>query len=251
MTITILTVCGWIGIGEGDEATTFLVMNFMEKNYPKTILTYNQSITRRPRYIHYLSGEAHDVNNAWNSGKNYRRENKPWELCGPAAYAWDVPQVRSDLFEIFRIATIIIASGGKYCFGLPSQMDGELYPEPAKNVEMFGKWFKLRRDLFTEAIPMKYKGGKVPGIEISEEDFGTIGAICDGDNLIHLINFKGLKKDIILKFSQELWADIKKIVLEPHKKELEFAKKNGNIVLLLAKDDIDLADTIIRISKKK
>ena len=71
-------------------------------------------------------------------------KKKPWELCGPAAYGWDVPQARPDPYEIFRIATIIMASGGKYCFGLPSQMDGELYPEPAKNVEMFGDWFKLR-----------------------------------------------------------------------------------------------------------
>jgi len=234
-----------------DEATTFLVMDFMEKNYPNNILTYNQSIDRRPRYIHYLSGEAHDVNTAWKSGKKYRRKKKPWELCGPAAYGWDVPQARPDPYEIFRIAAIIMASGGKYCFGLPSQMDGELYPEPAENVEMFGDWFKLRRDLFTEATPMKYKGDKVPGIEINEEQFGTIGSIYEDDNLIHLISFKGLKKDITLKFSQELWAAINKIVLEPNKKELEFVKKNGNIILSLAKDDIDLADTILRISSKE
>ena len=233
-----------------DEATTNLVMDFMEKYFPNTILTYNVSIDRRPRYIHYLSGEAHDVNTAWKSGKKYRRKTKPWELCGPAAYGWDVPQARPDPYEIFRIATIIMASGGKYCFGLPSQMDGELYPEPAKNVEMFGNWFKLRRNLFTEAIPMKYKGDKVPGIEISEDQFGTIGSIYENDNLIHIINLKGLKTDIILKFSQEQWAEIKKIALEPNKKQLEIVKKNDNIILSLNKEDIDLADTIIRISKK-
>ena len=233
-----------------DEATTILVMDFMEKNFPNTILTYNVSIDRHPRYIHYLSGEAHDVNTAWKSGKKYRRKKKPWELCGPAAYGWDVPQARPDPYEIFRIATIIMASGGKYCFGLPSQMDGELYPEPAKNVEMFGNWFKLRRNLFTEAIPMKYKGDKVPGIEVSEEHFGTIGSIYENDILIHLINLKGLKTDLTLKFSQEQWIEIKKIALEPNKKQLEFVKKNNKIILSLGKDDIDLADTIIRISKK-
>ena len=232
-----------------DEATTNLVMDFMEKYFPNTILTYNVSIDRRPRYIHYLSGEAHDVNTAWKSGKKYRRKTIPWELCGPAAYGWDVPQARPDPYEIFRIATIIMANGGKYCFGLPSQMDGELYPEPAKNVEMFGDWFKLRRNLFTEAIPMKYKGDKVPGIEISEEQFGTIGSIYENDNLIHIINFKGLKKDISLKFSQEQWNDIKEFGLEPNKKKLEFVKKNDKIILSLGKDDIDLTDTIIRIGK--
>ncbi len=234
-----------------NDASTPLIMDFMKKNYPYTLLIFNVSIDKHPKYATYLSGEAHDVITAWKSGQRYRNKKNPWELCGPAAYAWDVPQARPDPYEIFRIAAIIMASGGKYCFGLPSQIDGELFPEPAKNVDMFGNWFKLRHDLFTEAIPMKYKGDKVPGIEISEEQFGTIGSIYEEDNLIHLISFKGLKKDITLNFSQELWADIKKIVLEPHKKELEFAKKNGNIILLLAKDDIDLADTIIRIVKKQ
>jgi len=53
-----------------------------------------------------------------------------------------------------------------------------------------------------------------------------------------------------LKFSQEQWAEIKRIVLEPNKKQLEFSKKNNNIILSLDKEDIDLADTIIRIIKK-
>ena len=233
-----------------DEATTILVMDFMEKNFPNTILTYNMSIDRHPKYIHYLSGEAHDVNTAWKSGKKYRRKKKPWELCGPAAYGWDVPQARPDPYEIFRIAAIIMANGGKYCFGLPSKMDGELYPEPAENVRIFGDWFKDRRDLFNEAIPMKYKGDKVPGIEIDEQQFGAIGSIYENDNLIHIINFKGLKKDISLKFSQEQWADIKEIALEPKKKNLVFMRKNNEIILSISKEDIDLADTIIRIMNK-
>ena len=133
-------------------------MDFMEKYYPNILLIFNVSIYKHPKYANYLSGEAHDVNTAWKSGQRYRNKKNPWELCGPAAYAWDVPQARPDPYEIFRIAAIIMASGGKYCFGLPSQMDGELFPEPAKNEDRFGNWFKLRHDLFTEAIPMKYKG---------------------------------------------------------------------------------------------
>ncbi len=232
------------------DASTPIVMDFMQKNYPYILLIFNVSIDKRPKYATYLSGEAHDVKTAWISGQKYRYKKKPWELVGPAAYAWDVPQARPDPYEIFRIAAIIMASGGKYCFGLPSQMDGELYPEPAKNVEMFGDWFKLRRNLFIEAIPMKYKGDNVPGIELSEGNYGTIASIYGDHNLIHLINFKGLQKDIILTFSQELWSCIKKITLEPSKKELKFVEKDGVITLLLAKVDIDLADTIIRVSKK-
>ncbi len=232
-----------------DEASTFLIMDFMEKNYPNVILTYNVSIDRRPRYIHYLSGEAHDVNIAWKSGKKYRRKKKPWELCGPAAYAWDVPQARPDPYEIIRIAAIIMASGGKYCFGLPSQMDGDLYPEPAKNVELFGSWYKLRRLFFTEATPMRYRSENLPGVEISEKDFGTIGTIYNEDNLIHIINFKGIKKGLTVMFLQDQWDNIKKIFLEPNTTELEYTKSNNNIMLSLKKSDLDLADTILRISK--
>ena len=234
-----------------DEATTFLVMEFMEKNYPNTILTYNVSIDRRPRYIYYLSGEAHDVNTAWKSGKKYRRKNKAWELCGPAAYAWDIPQARPDPYEIFRIAAIIMASGGKYCFGLPSQMDGEIYSGPAKNVELFGEWYKIRRELFTEATPMKYRGENVPGIKINEEHFGTIGSLHEDDHLIHIINLKGLQKGLILEFSGDQWKNISKVKLEPSIREIEFYTKNNITIIKLNKDDIDSADTILRISSNR
>lgn len=230
------------------ENSTFLVMNFMEKTYPNVVLTYNNSVGQKLRWAYYLSGEAHNVESAWNQGNKYRNAEKPWELCGPAAYAWDVPLARPDPYEIFRIAVIIMASGGKYCFGLPSQMDGELYPEPAKNLETFGNWYKPRRILFTESIPMKYEGREVLGIEISEKDFGTIGSMNKDDTLIHLINFKGVKQELTVKFSKQRWKNVKKIILEPNKKELEYAKENDCIVLSLPADDVDLADTILRIS---
>ena len=231
-----------------NDGSTPLVMDFMEKNYPKTLLIFNMSIDRRPKYAHYLSGEAHDIISAWRSGLKYRNKKKTWELVGPAAYAWDVPEARPDPYEIFRIAAIIMASGGKYCFGLPSQLDGELYPEPAKNVKLFGEWYKLRRELFTEATPMKYKGEKVPGIDISDENFGTIGCLHENDNLIHIINLKGLNKDLILEFSGDQWNTITKVIIEPQKKELEFSKKKDSAILKINKEDIDPADTILRIN---
>jgi alpha-L-fucosidase len=230
-----------------NDASTPLVMDFMEKNYPKILLIFNMSIDRRPKYAHYLSGEAHDINTAWNSGQKYRNKKKPWELVGPAAYEWDVPQARPDPYEIFRIAAIIMASGGKYCFGLPSQLDGELYSEPAKNVELFGEWYKIRRELFTEATPMKYRGENVPGIKINEELFGSIGTLHENDNLIHIINLKGLKKELVIEFSGDQWNNIIGVFLEPHKKELKFSTKNNATILKINKEDIDPADTILRI----
>ncbi|TFG22926.1 MAG: hypothetical protein EU529_09075 [Promethearchaeota archaeon] len=234
---------------DDDDAGTFLVMDLLEKEYPNIVLTYNQSINKKVRYAHYLSGEAHDVKAAWNLGNKYRRMERPWELCGPAAKMWDDPRARPDPFEIFRIAAIIIASGGKYCFGLPSQMNGEMYPEPAKNVELFGEWYKQRTSLFRDAIPMDYKSKSVPGVEISDKDFGVIGAIHEGDNLIHLINLEGKNGDITLKFSLEHWENIKKIILEPMKTDVDLKKEENKFVLSISKENIDKADTIIRICK--
>lgn len=234
-----------------EEASTFLVMDFLEKSYPDVILTYNVSIERNPRYIHFLSGEAHDAKTAWKAGNMHRSKYKPWELCGPAAYGWDVPLARSDPFEIFRIAAIIMANGGKFCFGLPSQMDGEIYPKPAKNLEKFGEWYTLRKMLFREAVPMNYNGDKVPGIEVNDDKFGIIGVFHEIDNLIHLINFNGTDKEIKLSFISKHWGSIVKILLEPDKKELEFISRDTEIIVEIHEEDLDPADTILRIIKKK
>jgi len=230
-----------------EEASTFLVMNFMENNYSDVILTYNNSIERNPRYIHYLSGEAHDIDTAWKAGNRHRSKKKAWELCGPAAYAWDVPLARSDPYEIFRIAVIIMASGGKFCFGLPAQMNGELYPEPAKNVELFGEWYNLRKDLFTNAVPMVYKGKAVPGIEVEDDTFGIIGTIHNDNKIIHIINFKGILNEIKLTFNKEYWGNIEKIIHEPYKEQLVYKSKNNVIEVIIKREKLDLVDNILRI----
>ena len=231
-----------------EETSTYIVMDLLEQKYPEIVLTYNQSIDKNLRYAHYLSGEAHDVPLAWKIGNKYRKkEGILWELCGPAAENWDDPTGRSDPYEIFRIAAIIMACGGKYVFGLPSQMDGELFPEPVKNIELFGEWYKPRRALFRDATPMTYKGKKVPGIKIEDKDFGTIGCFHDGNLLIHLINFAGKNKELTLRFSLDKWDNIEKIWLEPEKKELAYTKEQNEISLLISEKNIDLADTILRI----
>ncbi|NVM02762.1 MAG: alpha-L-fucosidase [Candidatus Helarchaeota archaeon] len=241
----------WYHFPNMKERSSHIVMYFMEKKYPEIILTFNQSIDYKLKYAHYLSGEAHDTKTAWQQGNRYRKLKKPWELVGPAAKAWDAPLTRSDPYEIFRMAAIVMANGGKFGFGMAAQMNGELYPEPAQQLEHLGKWYKPRRLLFTEAVPMNYKGKKVPGIELNKKDFGTIGSIYGNDNLIHIINFNGHKEELTLTFSQELWGNIEKIILEPDLKELRFKKQENEIILSLSKEDIDRTDTIIRICEGK
>ena len=237
--------CDWY-CGDA-ENSAFLIMDFMEKNYPDVILAYNYSIGNVLKWAHFLSGETHNLETAWKHSNIYRKSEKPWELICPAGHAWDIPIARPDPYEIVRFAAMTMASGGKMCFGLPSQMNGELFPEPAHNLELLGAWYKPRHALFTESIPMIYEGKKVPGVEVSEKDFGTIGSINEDDTLVHLINFKSQKKELTIEFTQQQWPKIKKIVLEPNKKELEHKKTNNKIVLLLSKEEIDPVDTILRI----
>jgi hypothetical protein len=144
-----------------------------------------------------------------------------------------------------------MANGGKICFGLPSQMDGELFPEPAQNLELLGNWYRPRHLLFTESIPMVYEGEKIPGIQLSEKEFSTIGSINENNTLVHLINFKGQKRDLTIDFTQSYREQINKIILEPNEKELEYKRMNNKTVLLLYKEEMDLADTILRIFTKK
>ena len=125
-------------------------------------------------------------------------------------------------------------------------MDGELYPKPAKNVELFGDWYKIRRNLFTEGIPMEYQGNDVPGIKINRGEFGIIGSINETDKIIHVINFKGDMKEFTLSFSNEYWENIEKIILEPNKKQLELKRKKNLIDVVIKGENVDIADTILR-----
>ncbi|MFX1299192.1 MAG: alpha-L-fucosidase [Promethearchaeota archaeon] len=230
------------------ETSAHRIMDFMEKRYPDVILTFNDSIDYKLKYAHYTTFEAHDVKSAWRKGNKYRRKSKPWELVGPAANAWDNPLPRSDPYEAARIATIIMASGGKFAFGIPAQMNGDLYSEPARHLELFGKWYKERKALFTGAVPMDYKGKNVPGVSIKEKFLKTIGCLHDHDPLIHVISlFSVPKKDVIIKFSRKKWEPIEKIILEPFNQELDSAKEPQNIVLTIPKQNLERIDTILRI----
>lgn len=232
-----------------EETSTYIVMDLLENEYPEVVLTYNQSIDKKLRYAHYLSSEAHDVPIAWKMANKYRVKDFFWELCGSAADYWDDPTSRADPHEIFRIAAIVMACGGKYFFGMAAQMDGNLFPEPVANLELFGKWYESRKSLFRDANPLKYRGKKVPGITLNQKDFGTIATQYRQDTLIHLINFTGNLLDVTMTMSLEKWGHIEKIILEPENKVLEF-KIEEELVLFIPEKYLDTTDTILRIYGK-
>jgi alpha-L-fucosidase len=232
------------------EESTKLIIDLMHQRYPQIVLAFNNSINEQPDWAYYLSGEAHTVDSAWEQSNKFRRKTQPWELIGPAAKSWFDPFPRSDPFEVARIAVIIMANGGKSCFGLPSQMDGSLYPEPARHIEDFGRWFQKRHDVFTEAIPMDYKGENVPGVSLSDNEYGVVGSSYRNDKIIHLINFLGEKKSISLDFSLADWGTINNVILIPDDIELKPKMNSHAFHLLIPQDFIDPVDTIIRIVGK-
>ncbi|MBD3226702.1 MAG: hypothetical protein GF329_00815 [Candidatus Lokiarchaeota archaeon] len=232
------------------ESSSDIIMDFMKENYPNTVLTFNGSINADLKWGHYVSFEAHDVYSAWKSGNKNRRKKIPWELVGPAACGWDNPAPRNDPYEASRIATIIMASGGKFAFGMPAKMDGSLYKKPGKHLELFGKWYKPRRELFTEAIPMDYKGKKVPGIIINDKNIKSICSTHNDDYLLHLIPLRSIPiKTLPIKFVIKKWKNIQKIILEPSKKELGFKKDEKLISVSIPKEEVERIDTILRIKK--
>jgi alpha-L-fucosidase len=231
------------------ESSAELVMDFIKKEYPNVVLTFNNSSNAQLKWAHYTTGEAHTVKSSWEQGNMYRLKIAPWELVGPAARGWDNPSSRTDPYEAARIAVIIMASGGKFSFGLPSQMDGALYPEPAQHVAVTGDWYRPRRRLFTEALPMQYEEEGVPGIHLGEEGFGTIGSIYKDHNLIHIINFSGTRKTLSARLSHESWPGLNQVILEPEGKEIPLHKKADATDFTISGDDIDPVDTIIRVGR--
>jgi hypothetical protein len=230
--------------GEGSGNS---VMNLMREKYPSIVLAFNNSINERPNWVHYLSGEAHTVDSAWEQANKYRHKKQFWELAGPATKSWFDPSPRSDPLELARMAVIIIANGGRFCFGIPSQMNGSLYPEPAQHLKQFGHWYESRRALFSEAVPMEYKKKEVPGVEIVNENYRIIGSIYKEDRLLHLINFIGDKTPVFLGLSLGVWDNINKITIEPDGVELKFEKDSKGIHITIPENSIDPVDTIIRI----
>jgi len=159
---------------------------------------------------------------------------------------------RQDPYEAARIAVIIMASGGKFAFGMPSQMNGDLYEQPSNHLIALGKWYKKRKEIFTEASPMQYKGKKVPGVKVNDKSIGVIGSIFKEDNILHLIyRYSVKKKDLLVEFSHKKWESIDQILLVPDEKELNIVKLEKKSELTIPKESLDRIDNILRIKMKQ
>jgi len=257
----------WIDWYWPDRATE-LTIDFFRTHYPDTVLTFNLSNYFPSSYhrIDYTTGEAHDLDGfylkpvktgamilpiftgAWRWATLFRRTaDHPWELISPAGKWWQDPTLRDDPHELPRMAAVILGSGGKFCVGASAQLDGDLYPDQVKQLKTLGAWYRPRKKLFTDSVPLRYRGQQVPGIRTCPSSVRSMACIHDGDTLLHLVNVDGVTRPITVEFKGRRWGNISKIYLEPAWKELEVERGGRGARLVIRPEDIDPVDIILRL----
>ncbi|MDI6874789.1 alpha-L-fucosidase [Candidatus Solincola sp.] len=257
----------WIDWYWPDRATE-LTIDFFRTNYPETVITFNFSNYFPSSYhkLDYTSGEAHDLagfyiklvktgslllpilTGAWKWATLFRRvADHPWELITPSGKWWQDPTLREDPYELLRMAAVILGSGGKLCVGASAQLNGELYPDQVKQLKMLGEWYKPRKKLFTESIPLRYRRREVPGIRISPPSVKSMACIHGGNVLLHLVNMDGITRPIVVEFKGRRWGNIARIYLEPTRKELGVERNDKGVRVVIRPEDIDPVDIILRL----
>lgn len=253
------------------DRSTKATLDFFRKQSPQTVITYNLSNYFSTSYakVHFTSGEAHTLHGPWvkirtepsgvqfpvfsNTWKwaNLNRAlfDHPWELITPAGKWWQDHSLRDDPLDLVRMAAIVMACGGKLCAGMTAQMDGAIYPDQIKQLAILGDWYKHRKELFTEAAPLRYRHARVPGVTVSDPAVKTVCALKERDYILHLINISGAQKGIRVTLDKKVWPTVKQIMLEPDHKALAVRQDGQAYVLTLVPEDLDAVDTILRISQ--
>lgn len=251
------------------DRSTKVTLNFFAKNYPDVALTFNGSnyFPRSYNRLYYTSGEAHDLHgpllkflktetatlpvfgSAWKWATLIRHFfDHPWELVTPAGKWWQDPSLRSNVYEIVRMAAIIMASSGKLCIGASAQLDGFIYPDQVKQLSILGDWYRPRKNLFTDATPLEYSGREPSGVKADNPNFKIIACLHNGNILIHVINMKGAKGPVALHLSGKLFSEVKAATLKPQGRDLKIDRSGPKLKIVISQEDVDPADTIISLA---
>ena len=145
------------------------------------------------------------------------------------------------------MSAIVMASGMKHSLGVTSQMEAGVYPDQVKQLKMLGAWYIPRKKLFTESVPLPYRG-REPRTVIAD-NHGSIKIIaCRHEDgiLIHLINIDGSTRPIDVRFRGGTWADMKKVTMEPTGRELPIEQTSKGFRVVV-NGEIDQVDTILRL----
>jgi len=196
--------------------------------------------------VHYTTFEAHRVKGAWRKSNIYSKFTPTWELVGPAGKAWDNVKLRRDLYDLVRIAAMVMANGGRYVIGAAPQMDGSIYPDHVKQLELLGEWYKPRKNIFRDGVPMDYHG-KVPGIRGYDEKIYVSASRSKSNYLIHLFNL-GVNSDVTLQFDKKFWPKIDEIYVEPQHERVQAEDLRTETKVTIPREHLDPVDTILSIA---
>jgi hypothetical protein len=259
----------WLDWYFADRATKISV-DFFRKNYPDKALAFNFAsyFPSSYRKLDFTAGEAHDLTgpyikflksdnvylpvwcSAWKWSTFYRRfQGHSSEIISPAGRWWSDPTLRDDPNTLLRMSAIVMASGMKHSLGVTSQMEGGVYPDQVKQLKMLGAWYIPRKKLFTESVPLCYRG-REPGTITTNNRKGIKIIACrhEGDILIHLINMEGSARPVDVRFRGGMFSGIKKVFMEPSGRELP-VEHTANGFRVIVKGDIDPVDTILSIQE--
>lgn len=248
------------------DLLTVEIVKMFKLRYPGRVLTFNASnyLPWAHRRLTYTSGEAHDLNgpyirffkidgrtafafsSAWKwSNLNRRLFDQPWELVGPAGKWWQDPTLRDDPLDLLRIAAVVLSCGGKFCAGATSKLDGSIYEDQVKQLEMLGKWYVDRKEYYRHASPLRYRTSEPRFITVSGSGFRKIAARMGRDVLIHLINVKGLSMNLKVDVRKIEWNRVKEVFLAPSGNALKLRKTSRGIAVEIPEDMVDPVDTIL------
>jgi len=255
------------------DRTSSASLKFLRQNYPDLVVTFNASsgFPRNGARLTYTTGEAHDLRGSKDrspglagivtslnsycfrdANKNRAEFDHPWELISPCGKDWQVTALREDLNELARMTAATLANGGKHLIGAATGMDGAVLPEHVRQLEVVSAWYQPRRELFQNAVALKYAGDRAPGVSgVDHSSFGTVAAALGEDRLLHLINFNGSKAEVKLRLGGVDWGQFGKAYLEPGRREIAVRKTRGRMEITLDPSVIDPVDTIIRLEKSK
>ena len=250
------------------EGATAATVSFFKEYYPGTVLAFNAANLIPPAWgqLHYTSGEAHKLDGAWVkivnlNGRtlpifescwkwatfNRRVLKHPWELVTPGGKWWQDPSLRDDPYDLVRMAAIVMANGGRLCVGVTSQMDGSIYPDQIRQLEILGDWYGPRKSIFNASVPISSVTEQPAGIRVNPPGFRILASNYVGDVLLHVINMDGSVGPVTIELTGEKWQGARQACLEPYRLELPLDKYSGITTITLGRDQTDSIDTLVRI----
>ena len=257
----------WIDWYWTDDATDATIELF-RREYPDTVLAFNVSnfYPTAHRRLDYTSGEAHSLDgpyvklvkvgdditpvftSCWKWASMARRLFAPcWELIAPVGKWWQDPSLRDDPNDLVRMTAITLASGGLFMVGATSRMDGTIFPDQVKQLEILGDWYGPRKHLFSESVPARYGRREPPGVRVSPGSFRTIACEQGNDILLHLINMEASMKPVTVELKGKRWEKVREALLEPEGTRVDVHREHGFAGIKITPDHSDPVDTIVRL----